>query len=380
MSQIFPEKFSTLNPHSQELREYKEYKELALANDSKKKLVQEINENSMVKMGSYYIKKRQSQGKDEGINYNNISVGRINSFVGSNLNSSTNLNNSVTESSILSLSRRNLSLINMDKWDYDVKDNPQYVADYVREIFLDLKENEYINSARHGYLSTLQEDINDKMRAVLIDWLTEVHQKFKLNPETLYLTVNLIDRYLSVKKVERNRLQLVGVGAMLIASKYEEIYAPEVRDFVYITDKSYSKEEILKMEYLILTGLNFETLHVSPYTYLRRYHFITGDSMKSFYLAQYILEFSLLEYKMLLYSSSIKSSACLMTSRKLLKLEPSWPTNLVKSSGYTCSDLKPVVKDIVKILEIIPRITLRACINKFSLPKFLEVAKINMFN
>jgi G2/mitotic-specific cyclin-B, other len=334
----------------------------------------------MIKMGSYYVKKRQSQGKEESINYNNISLGRINSFIGSNANSSTNLNNSITESSILSLSRRNLSLITMDKWDYDVKDNPQYVAEYAREIFLDLKENENINSAKHGYLSTLQDDINDKMRAVLIDWLTEVHQKFKLNPETLYLTVNLIDRYLTVKKVERNRLQLVGVGAMLIASKYEEIYAPEVRDFVYITDKSYTKEEILKMEYLILTGLNFETLHVSPYTYLRRHHFITGDSMKTFYLAQYILEFSLLEYKMLLYSSSIKAAACLMTARKLLKLEPSWPTSLVKSSGYSGSELKPVVKDIVKILEIIPRITLRACINKFSTPKFLEVAKINMFN
>lgn len=90
------------------------------------------------------------------------------------------------------------------------------------------------------------------MRSILIDWLVEVHLKFKLVPETLYLTVNLIDWYLSQVSVNREKLQLVGVTAMLIASKYEEIYAPEVQDFVYITDKAYTKEEILDCEQRML--------------------------------------------------------------------------------------------------------------------------------
>jgi len=89
-----------------------------------------------------------------------------------------------------------------------------------------------------------QVDINEKMRAILVDWIIEVHLKFKLLPETLFLTINLIDRYLERVQIKRNNLQLVGVTAMLIASKYEEIYAPEVRDFVYITDNAYTKEEI----------------------------------------------------------------------------------------------------------------------------------------
>ena len=166
---------------------------------------------------------------------------------------------------------------------------------------------------------------------------------------------------------------------MLIASKYEEIYAPEVRDFVYITDKSYSKEEILKMEYTILSSLNFDILQVSPYIFLRRSHFVTGEGLKSFYLAQYILEFSLLEYKMLLYSSSIKAAACFLISRRLLKMEPAWPQSLVKCSSYSTNELKPCIRDVCKILELIPRISLKACIQKFSAPKFLEVAKINLF-
>ena len=110
-------------------------------------------------------------------------------------------------------------------------------------------ENEYLPTP--GYMRT-QEDINERMRGILIDWLLEVHLKFKLVPETLYLTVNLIDRYLELEPVKRDKLQLVGVTAMLIACKYEEIYAPEVNDFVYITDNAYSKKEIQDMEYIML--------------------------------------------------------------------------------------------------------------------------------
>ena len=86
------------------------------------------------------------------------------------------------------------------------------------------------------------------MREILTDWLIEVHLKFKLLPETLYLTINLIDRYLTTQNIYRNKLQLVGVTAMLIASKYEEIYPPIVSDFVYITDNAYTSAEIRQME------------------------------------------------------------------------------------------------------------------------------------
>jgi G2/mitotic-specific cyclin-B, other len=96
------------------------------------------------------------------------------------------------------------------------------------------------------------------MRSILIDWLVEVHLKFKLVPESLYLTVNLIDRYLEREQVHRSRLQLVGVTAMLIACKYEEIYPPIVKDFVYITDNAYTKEEILEQERKMLVALDFD--------------------------------------------------------------------------------------------------------------------------
>merc|ERR1712045_2401 len=121
-------------------------------------------------------------------------------------------------------------------------------TEYVEEImdYLHVLETQYV--VRPDYMDACQTDIHHRMRAILIDWLVEVHMKFKLLQETLYLTVTIIDRYLELVPVKRSRLQLVGCTAMLLASKYEEIYAPEVRDFIYISDNAYTPDQILEME------------------------------------------------------------------------------------------------------------------------------------
>ena len=93
-----------------------------------------------------------------------------------------------------------------------------------------------------------QKDINENVRAILVDWIISVHAKFKLLPETLYLTINLIDRYFARFVVMKADVQLVGVASLLIATKYEEIYPPTVKDFIYLTDNTYTKEKILQME------------------------------------------------------------------------------------------------------------------------------------
>jgi Cyclin, N-terminal domain len=121
--------------------------------------------------------------------------------------------------------------------DQDAYGKPQLVAEFQGDIFKFLMRSEQLTQSQMGYISE-QPDISERMRAILVDWLIEVHLKFKLRAETLFLTVNLIDRFLSRAKVERSKLQLVGVTAMMLASKYEEIYPPQVADFAYITDKA----------------------------------------------------------------------------------------------------------------------------------------------
>lgn len=168
-----------------------------------------------------------------------------------------------------------------------------------------------------GYM-TAQNDINEKMRAILVDWLIEVHHKFKLLPETLFLTVNLIDRYLERQVIHRTKLQLVGVTAMLIASKYEEIYAPEVRDFVYITDKAYQKEEILKQEFALLTELDFNICTPSSYRFLERFSKIANLNSKQFNMARYLIELPLIEYRMLKYCPSLLAASALFLALKII--------------------------------------------------------------
>jgi hypothetical protein len=117
------------------------------------------------------------------------------------------------------------------------------VTAYVQDMYCHFREKEAASSVRPLYMES-QLHINERMRSILVDWLVEVHLKFKLVPETLYLTINLIDRYLTKREVSRPKLQLVGVTSLLIASKYEEIYPPELRDLVYICDRAYSKNEV----------------------------------------------------------------------------------------------------------------------------------------
>ena len=136
------------------------------------------------------------------------------------------------------------------------KQNPLAVTEFVNDMFNYWFRVEPLTRVSCNYMRS-QTDINHKMRAILVDWLVEVHLKFKLMPETLFLTHNLIDRFLEKKVVSRKNLQLVGVTAMLLASKYEEIWAPEVRDFVYISDKAYTREQIIEMEKDMLSELGF---------------------------------------------------------------------------------------------------------------------------
>jgi hypothetical protein len=97
-----------------------------------------------------------------------------------------------------------------------------------------------------------------------------VHLKFKLMPETLFLTTNLIDWYLCVQSISRKNLQLVGVTTILLASKYKEIWASEVNDFVHISNNAYSREEVLTMEKNMLNTLKFNLTMPTPYVFIVR--------------------------------------------------------------------------------------------------------------
>jgi len=180
-------------------------------------------------------------------------------------------------------------------------------TNYVTDIFQYLYAEEKFSRPR-PYMSE-QTDINSKMRAILVDWLVEVHMKFRLVPETLYLCVNIIDRYCNLVQVARSRLQLVGVTALLIACKYEEIYPPEVRDCVYITDKAYQRQEVLDMEQDMLKRLRYKITVPTAYPFLNRFLNLVKASPLTRVAANYYMERTLQEHDLLRYRPSLVSAS-----------------------------------------------------------------------
>lgn len=233
-------------------------------------------------------------------------------------------------------------------------DDAQLVSEYAADIHSFLLSEESIRLPSASYMDQ-QRDINPRMRAILIDWLVEVHSKYRLHDETLWLAVQIVDRYLQTTQVMRNRLQLVGVASMLIAAKFEEIHPPEVRDFAYITDNTYSKQEILDMEAVILNVLAFDLACPTVVHFLTKFQRANRGSEVHKHLAQYIAELCLAEMKFLKYKpSQIAAAAVLLSNRLMLRRAPTqqmWGPHMVLLTQCDEQELEACVYDLRVLYE-----------------------------
>lgn len=232
-----------------------------------------------------------------------------------------------------------------DDIDFRDRDDPLCATEYVQEMYSHFRNKELVTSVRPVFMEN-QRHINERMRSILVDWLVEVHLKFKLVPETLYLTVNVIDRFLEKSEVSRPKLQLVGVTALLIASKYEEIYPPELRDLVYICDHAYRKEEILEMEEKILKTLEYQITIPSAHAFLVRYLKAAHADRRIVQLSCYILDGTLQSYNLLHYLPSQLAAAAVLIARKTVGRN-AWSPTLLKYAEYVEEDIIPVARAIL---------------------------------
>lgn len=254
-------------------------------------------------------------------------------------------------------------------------EDPQQVLEYVSDIYRHL-QREDSNLMPHPAYMDRQPNVNAKMRAVLVDWLVDVHKKYKLKPETLFLAIGLVDRYLERRTTAKRVLQLVGVTALLIAAKFEELYPPQINDFVYVTDKAYTKEEVIKMEALMLAALEFKICRPTAVHFLERYQVVNGCSDAQKDLTMYLLELTLVDYRMVKYSPSMLAAASVLLSNKLLHKRPSWSPALERQTKFTESILKDCAKEMCSLLEGAEQNTLQAVRKKYSQLKHHAVAKL----
>lgn len=233
----------------------------------------------------------------------------------------------------------------LDEDDEDTYDVTM-VAEYSPEIFNYMHELENKLLPDPQYMEH-QDELKWEMRAVLIDWVVQVHNRFNLFPETLFLTVNYIDRFLSKRKVSLSRFQLVGAVALFIAAKYEEINCPTVQEVAYMADNAYSIEDFLKAERFMIDVLEFDMGWPGPMSFLRRTSKADDYDYETRTLAKYFLEITIMDAKFVASQPSWLAAGAHYVARKLLD-KGGWSETHVFYSGYTESQLRPLAEVLLK--------------------------------
>jgi len=247
-------------------------------------------------------------------------------------------------------------------------DDPLMAAEYVVEIFDYLKDLELVTMPNHQYMEH-QPDLEWKMRGILVDWLIEVHTRFRLLPETLFLAVNIIDRFLSAEIVSLDRLQLVGVTAMFIASKYEEVLSPHVANFSHVADETFSDKEILDAERHVLSILEYNMSFPNPMNFLRRISKADNYDIQTRTLGKYLMEISLLDHRFMSYPQSHIAAAAMYLARLILERGP-WDATLAHYAGYTEKEIDPVFRLMIDYLH--RPVSHEAFFKKYASKKFLK--------
>ncbi|XP_037940816.1 G2/mitotic-specific cyclin-B-like isoform X1 [Teleopsis dalmanni] len=257
------------------------------------------------------------------------------------------------------------------------------ISDYVNEIYDYLYSLEDKLAITENHLEG-QKEVFPKMRAILMDWINEVHYQIHLIPETFQMTVAIIDRYLqNVKDTKRSELQLVGVTALFIATKFEELYPPPLSDLIYTTDNTYTAKQILQMELKIFQAINCDLSRPLPIHFLRRFSKAAKAEDRHHTMSKYFLELVLVDYNMAAYKPSQVAAASLFLALHLLNgnaraatgfNDAHWTPTLRHYSRYSATDLRPITMKIAAIAKNAPNAKLKAVYSKYQSTKFDKIS------
>jgi len=257
---------------------------------------------------------------------------------------------------------------------FDTDPDPDHVSEYAHSIFKNMRRREQCFQlsnyfSEEGRLST------GVMRAILVDWLVEVQENFQLYHETLYVAVKLLDCYLEKNDTPKERLQLVGATALLIACKVEEQHPPPLDDFQYICDDAYTSRMFLDTEMKIFKALNYDINIPIPYRYLRRFSRVNKMPMEILTLSRFILELSLQDSQYVHIPASKIAAACLCLAMKMKNVGV-WNVNHIFHCGYEENELVELMKQLNQTVIDSAESKLKNIRTKYSHPVHYTVATI----
>ena len=259
------------------------------------------------------------------------------------------------------------------------QENISYAGEYLEEIYMNLllEERESTIKPKFGYMVN-QPEINEIMRAILIDWIIDVHLRFNLRQDTLFMTIWLIDAYLSFALVQRDKVQLLGITCLLISGKANEIYYPQHNKLLEMTDNAYIKEEMLTMENEILKKLNFFIVCPNPIDFYNILSKMFNFEKKQYYLGNYFIEAALINYPILKYSSSVIASSCAYLLMKYYKINgyQKLYNNFIVNEKCPEDVIKDAAKEIYFLVGNLSKSKFKSVKKKFSLTQFENVSEI----
>ena len=260
------------------------------------------------------------------------------------------------------------------------KNNYNKKEEFLTELLIGLKFDEKINLPEYSnniFRCQDIKDINEKHRGVVIEWLSYINHYFNQSNETLFLSVNIMDRYISKKRISLNIYQLVGISSFLIASKYEDINSPPIDKLIYISKNIYNHDDIVWMEKEIFSTLNYDIFFVSPFQFFSYFYLVSEINNKQlFYLGNLILEICLLNIEIMSYSQSLLAIAVIHIAKKCLQINGG--TNNIKLFyNYSDIEIKEIQKKIILLLShIVYNDKNNLIMEKFGKNKYMSVSYI----
>ncbi|VEN33656.1 unnamed protein product [Callosobruchus maculatus] len=261
--------------------------------------------------------------------------------------------------------------------------DPLQVTEYLKDIFAHLRDLETKYAIREDFLDHHRTTPN--MRSVLVNWLVEIHADFEQKPETLYLCVSIVDRYLQTNTlVGRSSLQLVGTAALLIASKYEEMYLPSLSDFEYICDGAFTSKQIIQMEIDILKRLEFNLGYPPAIQFLKRYSKVIRAKAEHYTMSKYFLELALLEHTLSSVKPSLLAAAACCLAKgvidEIMELPKIWTPAMVHYTTYQYQDFRRPMIQLAGIVAKVDTSSFTQVKKKYSAAAYLKISNNENLN
>jgi hypothetical protein len=210
--------------------------------------------------------------------------------------------------------------------------------DYLARIYANLKSAEQNFSNVGINILSKSPELNYSMRRILIDWLHEVAQEYSLEWQTLLLSIQISDQYLRLATVQKTNLQLVGVTALWIAAKMEEIQPPPVHDFTYISDDAYTYQEVINFESMMLKKLQWNVTIPTPLDFVSHLLLFFDNSIQLKHNTYMFVDI-FLQHKEYTHFLTSKTAAAALLLSVMYSEQHDWTAEVTAYSGYSAEEL-----------------------------------------